>query len=406
MLDLVQLVRKVFRLMAPALDEQSTRLLAGAFAIALGDGGVTTVTEATGIRHKRIVAGRRDLRELAKSRASPLRGRIRRPGAGRKPIEEQDPELLKAMDALIEPTTRGDPESPLRWTTKSVRRLAEELTAKGHPVGHSTVASWLHALGYSLQANSKRIEGTEPPDRDVQFQHINRRTKATQRAGQPVISVDTKKKELVGPFANKGREWHPVGEPVAVRVHDFLDDRAVGKAVPYGVYDVGRDEGFVNVGTSADTGEFAVASIRAWWKTMGRTAYPSADRLYIVADSGGSNGARNTLWKTELQSFANQTGLQIEVSHMPPGTSKWNKIEHRLFSHISMNWRGKPLENYDAVVNLIGATKTRTGLRVRAKLDAQTYERGVKVPREVVRRLAIRKHRFHGDWNYVIRPNR
>src|SRR5579872_3955075 len=351
MLEPVELVRSVFELLGPVLDERTSRLLAAAFAEALGHGGVTRVTEATGIRHKRIVAGKRDLQEIAGGEDSPLLTRVRRPGGGRKPVEDQDPKLVQSLEALIEPTTRGDPESPLRWTTKSLRRLSDELAAKGHRVGRTVVGELLHALGYSLQANSKVIEGKQHPDRDAQFRHINRRTKAMQRAGQPVISVDTKKKELVGSFANKGREWRPRGQPTAVRVHDFLDDRAVGKAVPYGIYDVVRDEGFVNVGTSADTGEFSVASIRAWWKMMGRRAYPKAKRLYIVADGGGSNGARNSQWKVGLQRFADKTGLQIEVSHMPPGTSKWNKIEHRLFSAISMNWRGKPLETFEAIVS-------------------------------------------------------
>jgi hypothetical protein len=401
----VEHVKKVFELMSPVLDERTERLIAAAMATALGAGGTAAVTAATGIRSKRIAAGKRDLRELARSPDSPLLTRVRRPGGGRKLVEQVDPKLLVALESLIEPTTRGDPESPLRWTTKSLRRLSDELRAKGHRVGRTVVGELLHFLGYSLQANSKRIEGKQHPDRDAQFRHIARRTKAMQRAGEPVISVDTKKKELIGAFANKGQEWQPRGEPVAVRVHDFLDDRAVGKAVPYGVYDVGRDEGFVNVGTSADTGEFAVASIRAWWKTMGRKAYPEAKRLYIVADAGGSNSSRNSLWRVELQRFADKTGLEIEVSHMPPGTSKWNKIEHRLFSAISMNWRGKPLESYEAIISLIGATTTRSGLRVRAKLDERTYERGIKVPRKVISGLAISKHIFHGDWNYRVKPS-
>jgi hypothetical protein len=400
MLDAVELVRAVFDLLDPVLNERTRRLLAAAFARAIGDGGMTRVTEATGIRHKRIVAGKRDLEELAAEEGSLPRTRVRRPGGGRKAVEVDDPQLVEALESLIEPTTRGDPESPLRWTTKSLRRLSEELKAKGHAVGRTVVGEILHARGYSLQANRKVIEGRQHPDRDAQFRHIQRRTKAMQRAREPVISVDTKKKELVGAYANKGREWRPSGEPVAVQVHDFFDDHAVGKAVPYGVYDVSRDEGFVNVGTSADTGEFAVASVRAWWKTMGRKAYPNAKRLYVVADSGGSHGSRNSLWKVGLQRFADKTGLEIEVSHMPPGTSKWNKIEHRLFSHISMNWRGKPLETYEAVVSLIGATATRSGLRVRAKLDERTYERGIKVPRAVTSRLSLHKNPFHGEWNY------
>lgn len=404
MIEIVQQVKRLFELMSPVLDERTERLLAAAMATSLGAGGTAAVTAATGIRSKRIAAGKRDLRELAESADSPLLTRVRRPGGGRKSIEVYDPKLIKALESLIEPTTRGDPESPLRWTTKSLRQLSEELTGTGHRVGRTVVGELLHALGYSLQANSKRIEGKQHPDRDAQFRHITRRTKAIQRAHEPVISVDTKKKELIGAFANKGREWRPRGQPIAVQVHDFPDPD-VGKAVPYGVYDIGRDEAFVNVGTSADTGEFAVASIRAWWSTMGRKAYPNAKRLYIVADAGGSNGSRNSLWKVGLQRFADKTGLEVEVSHMPPGTSKWNKIEHRLFSAISMNWRGKPLESYQTVVNLIGATTTRSGLRVRAKLDDRTYERGIKVPRDVTRRLSIRKQRFHGDWNYVVKPS-
>lgn len=405
MIEVVQHVKKVFELMSPALDERTERLLAAAMATSLGRGGTAAVTAATGIRSKRIAAGKRDLREISESPESPLLERVRRPGGGRKPVEVYDPKLVVALESLIEPTTRGDPESPLRWTTKSLRQLSDELTAKGHRVGRTVVGELLHSLDYSLQANSKRIEGKQHPDRDAQFRYISRRTKAAQRAGQPVVSVDTKKKELVGQFANKGREWRPKGEPVAVRVHDFLDDRAIGKAVPYGIYDVSRDEGFVNVGTSHDTGEFAVASIRAWWRTMGRKAYPKAKRLLIVADAGGSNSARNALWKVELQRFANDTRLQIDVSHMPPGTSKWNKIEHRLFSAISMNWRGKPLETYEAVVSLIAGTTTRTGLKVKAKLDSRTYEKGLTVPRDVTNRLALQRRRFHGDWNYSFKPS-
>jgi hypothetical protein len=405
MIASVQQVKLMFELMGPVLDERLERLLAAAVATSMGKGGVAAVTNATGIRSKRIAAGKRDLRELADSPESPLTTRVRRPGGGRKSVAENDPKLIIALESLIEPGTRGDPESPLRWTIKSLRQLSDELSAKGHRVGRTVVGELLHELGYSLQANSKRIEGKQHPDRDAQFRYITRRTKAAQRAGEPVISVDTKKKELVGQFANKGREWRKHGEPVAVRVHDFLDDRAVGKAVPYGIYDVNRDEGFVNVGTSHDTGEFAVSSIRAWWRTMGRKAYPKAKRILIVADAGGSNSTRNSLWKVELQRFANDTGLQVDVSHMPPGTSKWNKIEHRLFSAISLNWRGKPLETYEAVVSLIGATTTRSGLKVKAKLDSRTYEKGIVVPREVTNRLAIRRQRFHGDWNYGFKPS-
>lgn len=405
MIVAVKLVRAVFEKLRPVLDERMERLLAAAFAEGIGPGGTAAVTEATGIRKKRVASGKRDLAELAADADSPLRNRVRRPGGGRKAVEEADPTLVRDLEALIEPTTRGSPESPLRWTTKSLRCLSEELAERGHRVGRTVVGQLLHGLGYSLQANSKRIEGKQHPDRDAQFRYIARRTKAMQRTGEPVISVDTKKKELVGPFANKGRQWLPQGEPEAVQVHDFFDDRSVPKAVPYGVYDVGRNEAFVNVGMSADTGEFAVASVRSWWSHMGRKAYPNASRILIVADSGGSNGNRNSQWKVGLQRMADETGLRVDVSHMPPGTSKWNKIEHRLFSAISMNWRGQPLESYETIVSLIGSTTTSTGLRVKARLDRRTYRKGKTVPRKVMASLPIKRGRFHGDWNYSFHRN-
>jgi hypothetical protein len=299
--------------------------------------------------------------------------------------------------------TRGDPESPLRWTSKGTRALAEQLRKGGHQVSARTVAKLLHEHGYSLQGTRKTIEGRQHPDRNAQFEHINRQTQAMHRAGQPVISVDTKKKELVGEFANKGREWQPGGEPPKVRVHDFPGD-AVGKAIPYGVYDVGRNEGWISVGVDHDTAAFAVASIRGWWNTMGKRSYGSARQLYIVADAGGSNAYRNRLWKAELQKFADDTGLQLSVSHMPPGTSKWNKIEHRLFSHISQNWRGRPLVDHETVVSLIANTSTATGLKVKARIDRRRYRTKVKVPNAVMRALAIKPRRFHGEWNYMFDP--
>jgi hypothetical protein len=399
-------VRQRFELLRDVLDERQTRLWAAAEATALGYGGGAVVTRATGIRSKRIWRGRKDLEELQGSRSveKPREQRVRRPGAGRKPLKESDPTLWTDLEAMVEPLTRGDPESPLRWTAKSTRKLAAELSARGHRVSARTVAKLLAAHDYSLQGTRKTVEGEQHPDRNAQFEHINRQTKAFHAAGQPVISVDTKKKELVGPFANKGREWHPQGAPPQVLVHDFPDD-AVGKAIPYGVYDVGRNEGWVSVGVDHDTSAFAVASIRSWWRSMGKRAYPDAHELYIVADAGGSNGYRARLWKAELQKFADDAGLELSVSHMPPGTSKWNKIEHRLFSHISQNWRGQPLIDHQTVVSLIANATTAAGLKVKAKLDRRRYRTKVKVADAVMRALRIKPRRFHGDWNYKITPN-
>lgn len=401
----VEFVAKVFAQMAAVLDERQTRLLAAAMADALGHGGGQVVTAATGIRSKRIWKGKLDLRELED--APPSEGareqRVRRPGGGRKPATQTDPTLWADLEALVDPVTRGDPESPLRWTAKGTRRLAADLRATGHRVSARTVAQLLRDHEYSLQATRKTIEGKQHPDRNAQFEHINEQTKAFHAANQPVISVDTKKKELVGTFANGGREWQPTGEPERVNTHDFPDD-ANGKVIPYGVYDPRRNEGWVSVGIDHDTAAFAVASIRSWWSAMGKHAYPDAERLYIVADSGGSNGYRIHLWKAELQKLADQIGLKIQVSHMPPGTSKWNKIEHRLFSHISQNWRGRPLIDHETVVSLIAATKTTTGLRVKARLDRRSYPAGVKVPKVVMRALALERSTFHGEWNYQLKP--
>jgi Rhodopirellula transposase DDE domain len=398
-------IRSRHKALAPVLDERRMRLWAASEAKSLGRGGIAAVTEATGIRGKRIAIGIRELKDLGKE-PSPLparKQRVRRPGAGRKALTEVDASLWSDLEGLLEPVTRGDPESPLRWTSKSTRALAQELRARDHDVSARTVAKLLHDHDYSLQGTRKTIEGRQHPDRNAQFEHINRQTRALQAAGQPVISVDTKKKELLGEFANKGREWQPAGEPSRVLVHDFPSD-AVGKAIPYGVYDVGRNEGWVSVGVDHDTAAFAVASIRSWWNTMGKRAYPGARKLYIVADAGGSNAYRNRLWKAELQKFADDTGLELSISHMPPGTSKWNKIEHRLFSHISQNWRGRPLVDHETVVSLIANTTTSTGLTVKARLDRRQYRTKVKVPNSTMRALAITPRRFHGEWNYNLHP--
>lgn len=403
----VERVREKFEVLRHVMDERMTRLWAAAEAKALGRGGAAIVTRATGIRGKRIWMGLQDLAELAESapEEKPRQQRVRRPGAGRKPLTEVDETLLTDLESLIDPVTRGDPESALRWTCKSKTRLAAELKAMGHTVSATKVGRLLHDLGYSLQANKKTVEGAQHPDRDAQFRHINAKARSFLRRGLPVISVDTKKKELVGDYKNGGREWRPAGQPERVQVHDFIDPTR-GKAIPYGVYDVGDNAAWVSVGVDHDTAEFAVQSIRAWWRSMGRKTYPAADELLITADAGGSNGYRNRLWKTCLQELADETGLAIAVSHFPPGTSKWNKIEHRLFSHISQNWRSRPLISHEAVVSLIGATTTDAGLRVRAKLDRRRYSPGKKISAAHMRSLALRPSRFHGDWNYRLKPRK
>jgi transposase len=381
------------------LDERLRRLWAAAEAQALGRGGVTTVSAATGISRRAIHLGLRELRE------PPLQGRrIRREGGGRKRLVEHDPALAEDLERLIEPLTRGDPESPLRWTCKSTRQLATELQQQGHHVSHMAVARLLHELGYSLQANSKTVEGTSHPDRDAQFEHLNALVEQHLAAGEPVISVDTKKKELVGDFKNGGREWRPTGAPEQVRVHDFLIPE-LGKVNPYGVYDLAENTGWVSVGVDHDTAAFAVQSIRRWWQSMGQQAYPHATRLLITADSGGSNGYRVRLWKLELQHLADELGLAIRVCHLPPGTSKWNKIEHRLFAFISQNWRGQPLVSHETVVNLIAATTTTKGLTVRAELDPASYPPGLQVSDEQLAHVHLQPDAFHGDWNYMILPS-
>jgi hypothetical protein len=331
-------------------------------------------------------------------------GRVRRPGAGRRPLRERDPELEAALDALIEPDVRGDPESPLRWTCKSTGQLALALTRGGHPVSASTVGSMLRESGYSLQANVKTLEGAQHPDRDAQFRYLNEHVRQFRDAGLPVVSVDCKKKELIGEFKNGGREWAPVGEPVEVKVHDFVTES--GKAIPYGIYDVERNVGWVNVGQDHETSSFAVESLRRWWRGDGSLAYPDAEQLLISADGGGSNGYRTRLWKTELWRFALETGLAITVCHLPPGTSKWNKIEHRLFSHISMNWRGRPLTSHEVVVELIAATTSKSGLRVHAEMDRGTYPTNVAVSDAELAAVRLLPHQFHGEWNYTFDPHR
>jgi DDE family transposase len=387
-----------FGVIFPHLDERQRRLLMGAEARALGHGGIRLVARAAGVREATVSLGVTEL----DAGAGPL-GRVRRPGGGRKRATEVDPGLRAALLSLVEPDERGDPVSPLRWTAKSTRALAAELTAQGHKVSADTVGDLLRQEGFSLQGNAKTIEGTRHPDRDAQFRYIAGQAQAHQDAGDPVISVDTKKKELVGDFANGGKEYRPKGSPVPVRTHDFMD-LELGKAIPYGVYDVAANAGWVNVGTDHDTAAFAVESIRRWWQAAGQDAYPGARRLLVTADAGGSNGYRTRAWKAELAAFALETGLAVTVCHFPPGTSKWNKIEHRLFSHITMNWRGRPLTSHEVIVNTIAATTTGTGLTVRAELDPGRYPDGVKVSDEQMTALPLDRHDWHGDWNYTLRP--
>jgi len=397
-------LRRKYRMVAPELDERRRRQWAAAEARELGHGGVSLVARATGLARSTIYAGLRDV-QASRHQRRPVAERIRRTGGGRRPLTTTDPALVAALLALIEPTTRGDPESPLQWTCKSTTQLAATLTRQRHPVSPRTVATLLKGAGYSLQANRKTREGTAHPDRDAQFRYLTEVITTSHQHGQPTISVDTKKKELVGNFKNGGREWRPTGQPEPVRVHDFPGD-AVGKAIPYGVYDLANNEGWVSVGIDHDTAEFAVNAIRLWWTRMGRHRFPRARTLVITADGGGSNGPRSRLWKWALQRLADDFDLTLSICHFPPGTSKWNKIEHRLFSVISQNWRGKPLVSHQAIVNLIAATTTRTGLRVKAALDTRRYDTAIQVPDEVLARLRITPHAFHGDWNYTITPRR
>ena len=391
-----------FQTLRPFLDERRRRLWAATEALALGRGGVTTVAAATGLHRNTIREGIRDLRSPEPAALRPDQ-RTRTSGGGRKALTEHDPALLRELEALVEPLSRGDPMSPLRWTCKSTRQLATELSGRGHPVSHQTVADLLRALRYSLQGTRKTREGADHPDRDAQFTYLNAQVQAFQGRGQPVISVDTKKKELVGDFKNGGREWQPTGHPEEVRVHDFVDPD-LGKAIPYGVYDLAGNCGWVSVGMDHDTPAFAVAAVAQWWEQMGQATYPGATQLLITADGGGSNGSRARLWKVELQRLADATGLRITVCHLPPGTSKWNKIEHRMFCHITQNWRGRPLVSLEVVVQLIGHTTTQEGLSIRAEIDSHTYPTGIKVTDAALAAVRLAPAAFHGDWNYSISP--
>ena len=399
-----QALKGKFAVLGPLLDERTRRLWAAAEARSIGRGGVSRVAEATGMSRGTVRAGLKELDAGGPAAHAPKgRARLRSPGGGRKALTERDPGLVSALERQLDPLTRGDPMGPLRWTCRSAARLAQRLHSEGHPVSERTVNRLLHELGYSLQANRKTLEGRQHPDRDAQFRRIDRRVRAFQRLGQPVVSVDTKKKELIGAYRNGGREWRPKGQPEEVKVHDFID-RELGKAIPYGVYDLTANAGWVSVGVDHDTAEFAVQTLRPWWWQMGRHTYPDAKRVLITADGGGSNSSRSRLWKFELQRLADALGLDISVCHFPPGTSKWNKIEHRMFCHITENWRGRPLVSHEVVVNLIGATTTRGGLAIRSELDEGRYPTGRQVSDEQMGALSIKRDVFHGEWNYTVSP--
>jgi hypothetical protein len=391
-------IRLRYEKLTPVLDERGRRRFGAAEAIAAGRGGIAAVMRATGLARSTIGRGLVELRQLGE-----VSDRVRRPGGGRKPLSETDTSLLADLRSLVEPETRGDPQSPLLWTCKSLSKLCQGLREMGHQIGRTLVGELLHKLDYSLQANRKTREGSNHPDRDAQFHYINDRVKEALAAGEPAISIDTKKKELVGDFKNGGREWRPKGSPEQVRVHDFVI-KELGRAVPYGVYDIADNAGWVSVGIDHDTSAFAANAIRNWWKLMGKERYPRATRLQITADGGGSNGSRVRLWKVELQKLADELGIPITVCHLPPGTSKWNKIEHRLFSFITQNWRGKPLVSYQTIVQLIAATTTTAGLKVRCELDQNTYPAGIKVSDKEINAINLDRHDFHGEWNYTISP--
>jgi Rhodopirellula transposase DDE domain len=403
--DVIERIRDKFKSLRDVMDERLRRQWAAAEALALGFGGISEVARATGMSRNTIAVGVAELGLRQAQPDAPVSVRLRNPGAGRKTVSETCPGVEQALDRLVDPVTRGHPESPLRWTCKSTRKLAEELSKQGFLVCDRTVASLLRAADYSLQANRKTREGKSHPDRDGQFLHIHDQVLRLQKRGQPVVSVDTKKKELVGNYKNPGQEWQPQGSPEKVQVHDF-PDKKLGKAIPYGVYDVTANEGWVSVGIDHDTAEFAAASIRCWWQEMGARRFPRAEELMITADGGGSNSHRNRLWKVALQALADDVGLKLRVCHFPPGTSKWNKIEHRLFCQITKNWRGRPLTSYEVIVNLIASTTTATGLTVQAALDTRPYEIGIKVSDEQMAALKIKPAKFHGDWNYTIAPRR
>ncbi len=395
----MEALKKKIKTLLPHLNEYQKRIFLAGEAEALGRGGNTIISKLSEVSRPTIIQGRKDLVANKPQSDSPL-VRTRSVGGGRKKLTDKDPALLADLESLVEPLTRGEPDSPLRWTCKSTRTLSGELKKKGYSISHTVISELLSELGYSLQSNAKRIEGNQHPDRDAQFNYLNKQTKAYLSKDFPVISVDTKKKELIGNFKNAGKEYRPNKDPREVEVHDF----GMKRAVPYGIYDIKKNEGLVNVGQSCDTAEFAVESIRRWWKCMGRQKYKTAEKLLITADGGGSNGYRLKLWKLELQEFVNETNIEITVCHLPPGTSKWNKIEHRLFSHITMNWQGTPLIDIETVVQLIGAVKTKTGLRVKAKIDENEYEKGRVITDEELKNINIKPHKFHGEWNYTIRP--
>jgi hypothetical protein len=402
----VDRLRRKFDLLQPLMNERMRRNWAAAEAMEIGWGGVSAVVSATGLSHNTIDLGIRELEggvSLDPPEVPP--SRVRRVGGGRKPVTQDDASLLPDLESLVDPATRGDPQSPLRWTCKSTRKLAEELQGKGHAVGYRTVAVLLRRLNYSLQSNRKTREGASHPDRNAQFEYINAQVCRFQKRGQPVVSVDTKKKELVGDFKNGGREYQPKGRPEEVRTHDFMD-KELGKAIPYGVYDMTANEGWVSVGIDHDTAYFAVESMRRWWSNMGSKVYPGAKELLVTADGGGSNGSRLRLWKVAIQELADATGLRIKVCHFPPGTSKWNKIEHRMFCHITQNWRGRPLRSLGVIVNLIGNTRTEAGLKIKAELDNNPYGIGIKVSDEQLAALRMKKDDFHGEWNYTISPKK
>jgi len=392
-------IRVRYEALDPLLDERGRRRYAAAEALAAGHGGIVAVSQITGVARSTIGRGLAELRSGAAIQSD----RVRKPGGGRKSLTAKDPTLLDDLRSLVEPSTRGDPQAPLLWSAKSLRNLAAGLQELGHRISYSVVRELLGSLGYRLQANRKTREGANHPDRDAQFCYINEQVKAALANGEPAISVDTKKKELVGDFKNAGREWHPKGSPEPVRVHDFLI-KQLGRAVPYGIYDIGENAGWVSVGVDHDTASFAVNAIRRWWQTMGQPRYPNASSLLITADGGGSNGSRLRLWKIELQKLADELGLAITVCHLPPGTSKWNKIEHRLFSFITQNWRGKPLISHQVIVQLIAATTTKNGLDVRAEIDPNTYKAGIVVKDAELAAINITRHEFHGEWNYTIAP--
>jgi transposase len=399
-----EIIKMKFEALQPHLNEKTIRLFAAAETLGNGHGAITMVSESTGLSRGTIRRGLAELKELpSELPENHDNERIRKQGGGRKKSVDNDPTLINDLESLIEPVTRGDPDSPLLWTCKSLRNIQTELKNMKHNVNHQTISNLLHEMGYSLQANSKTKEGNQSPDRNEQFEHIYKKTNMFIYDKQPVISVDTKKKELIGNFKNNGRQWRIKGDPVQVNVHDF-EDKELGKAIPFGVYDISENAGWVNVGIDHDTSAFAVASIKAWWKNMGIQIYSNAKRLMITADCGGSNGYRRKLWKVELQNFSDETGLEIHVSHLPPGTSKWNKIEHRLFSFISQNWRGKPLISHEVIVSLIAATKTNKGLKVQCELDKNHYPKGIKISDEEMQSVNIKKCDFRGEWNYTIYP--